>query len=152
LSAQLNEILHHPDFQRLEATWRGLYYLVHQTETSETLKIRVLNVTKKELFKNFDQTAGFEHSALFKKIYWEEYGSLGGNPYGLLVGDYAFSRFAEDVWLLTMISQMAAVAHAPFVASASPKMFDMECFDELPRPHYLAKIFDQVEYAPWRSF
>jgi type VI secretion system protein ImpC len=152
LSAQLNEVLHHPDFQKMEGTWRGLHYLVHQSETGENLKIRVLNVTKKELFRDLERAAEFDQSALFKKIYEEEYGQLGGKPYGMLVGDYEFGRSAEDVRLLQMISQVAAASHAPFVAASSPKMFNMERFDELPRPRDLAKIFDSVEYAAWKSF
>ncbi len=152
LSAQLNEVLHHPDFQKLEGTWRGLHYLVHQSETGESLKIRVLNVNRKELFRDLERAAEFDQSALFKKIYEEEYGQLGGKPYGMLVGDYQFGRSAEDLSLLTMISQVAAAAHAPFVASASPKMLNMDRFDELPRPRDLAKIFESVEYAAWKSF
>jgi type VI secretion system protein ImpC len=152
LSAQLNEVMHHPDFQKLEGTWRGLHYLVHQSETGEALKIRVLNVTSKELFKDLERAAEFDQSALFKKIYEEEYGQLGGKPYGMLVGDYQFGRSAEDISLLTMISQVAAAAHAPFVASASPKMFNMDRFDALHKPRDLAKIFESVEYAAWKSF
>ncbi|HMF14375.1 MAG TPA: type VI secretion system contractile sheath large subunit [Gemmataceae bacterium] len=152
LSAQLNEVMHHPDFQRMEGTWRGLHYLVHQSETGENLKIRVLNVTRKELFKDLEKAAEFDQSSLFKKIYEEEYGQLGGKPYGMLVGDYQFGRSAEDISLLTMISQVAAAAHAPFVAAASPKMFNMDRFDELPKPRDLAKIFESVEFAAWKSF
>src|SRR5438552_3434150 len=152
LSSQLNEVMHAPEFQQLEATWRGLHYLVHQSETGENLKIRVLNVTKNELFKDLERAAEFDQSALFKKIYEEEYGQLGGKPYGMLVGDYQFGRTAQDISLLTMISQVAAAAHAPFVASASPKLFNMDRFDELPRPRDLAKIFDSVEFAAWKSF
>jgi type VI secretion system protein ImpC len=152
LSAQLNEVMHHPDFQKLEATWRGLHYLVHQTETGEALKIRVLNVNKKDLFKDLEKAAEFDQSALFKKIYEEEYGQLGGKPYGMLVGNYEFGRNAEDMSLLTMISQVAAQAHAPFVAAASPKMFNLDRYDELSRPRDLAKIFESVEYAAWKSF
>src|SRR5262245_58452668 len=152
LSAQLNEVMHHPDFQRMEGTWRGLHYLVHQSETGENLKIRVLNVTRRELFKDLEKAAEFDQSALFKKIYEEEYGQLGGKPYGMLVGDYQFGRSAEDISLLTMISQVAAAAHAPFVASANPKMFNMDRFDEMPRPRDLAKIFESVEFASWKSF
>src|SRR5207302_6283510 len=99
LSAQLNEVMHDPKFQELEGTWRGLHYLVHQSETGEQLKIRVLNVTKKELFKDLDRAAEFDQSALFKKIYEEEFGQLGGKPYGMLMGDYDFGRSAEDVSL-----------------------------------------------------
>ena len=152
LSRQLNEVLHHPDFQKMEGTWRGLHYLVHQSETGESLKIRVLNITKKELFRDLERAAEFDQSSLFKKIYEEEYGQLGGKPYGMLVGDYQFGRTAEDINLLKMISGVAAAAHAPFVTSASPKLFNMERFDELPRPRDLAKIFENVEYAAWKSF
>jgi type VI secretion system protein ImpC len=152
LSVQLNQVLHTPEFQKLEGTWRGLHYLVHQSETSETLKIRVLNVTKRELFSDLEKAAEFDQSALFKKIYEEEYGQLGGKPYGMLVGDYTFGRGPEDISLLRMISQVAAAAHAPFVDAASPKMFNMERFDEMPKPRDLAKIFESVEYAAWKSF
>jgi type VI secretion system protein ImpC len=152
LSDQLNEVLHDPEFQKLEGSWRGLDYLVHQSETGEQLKIRVLNVSKKELLKDLEKAAEFDQSALFKMIYEEEYGQLGGKPYGMLVGDYQFGRSADDVSLLTRISQVAAAAHAPFVASANPKMFNMDSFEELSRPRDLAKIFDSVEYAAWKSF
>ncbi len=152
LSAQLNEVMHHPEFQRLEGTWRGLHYLVHQSETSENLKIRVLNVKKQELFKDLEKAVEFDQSALFKKVYEDEYGQLGGQPYGLLIGDYEFGRQAEDIELLKMISHVAATAHAPFVSNASPKMFNFERFTELANPRDLAKIFDSVEYAPWKSF
>ena len=152
LSVQLNEIMHNPEFQRLEATWRGLHYLVHQSETGEGLKVRVLNVSKRELFKDLEKAAEFDQSSLFKKIYEEEYGQLGGQPYGMLVGDYEFSRSAEDVQLLKMISNVAAAAHAPFVSAAAPKLFNMDRFDEMSKPRDLAKIFDGVEYAAWKSF
>lgn len=152
LSTQLNEIMHHADFQRLEATWRGLHYLVHQSETGENLKIRVLNVNKRDLFKDLEKAVEFDQSALFKKVYEEEYGQLGGEPYGMLVGDYEFGRSPEDVSLLKMISNAAAAAHAPFVAAASSKLFNMERFNELGQPRDLAKIFSGVEYASWRSF
>jgi type VI secretion system protein ImpC len=152
LSAQLNEVMHHQDFQRLEASWRGLHYLVHQSETGESLKIRVLNVTKRELLKDMEKAAEFDQSTLFKKIYEEEFGQLGGQPYGLLVGDYEFGRGAEDISLLKMISNVAAAAHAPFVATASPKMFNFDSYEEMSRPRDMAKIFDAVEYASWKSF
>jgi type VI secretion system protein ImpC len=152
LSSQLNEVMHHPDFQRLEGTWRGLHYLVHQSETGENLKIRVLNVNRRELFKDLEKAVEFDQSVLFKKVYEEEYGQLGGQPYGMLVGDYEFSRHPEDIGLLKMISNVAAAAHAPFVAAASPKLFNFERFTELTAPRDLAKIFDSVEYAVWKSF
>ncbi len=152
LSAQLNEVLHDPGLQQLESTWRGLHYLVHQSETGENLKIRVLNVKKQELFKDLERAVEFDQSNLFKKIYEEEYGQLGGQPYGMLVGDYEFGRSAEDVSLLKMVSGVAAAAHAPFVANAGPKLFNFDSFTELANPRDLAKIFEAVEYAPWRSF
>src|SRR5438874_4528159 len=152
LSSQLNEVMHAPEFQQLEATWRGLHYLVHQSETGENLKIRVLNVKKRELFKDLERAAEFDQSALFKKVYEEEYGQLGGEPYGMLVGDYEFGRNAEDISLLKMISGVAASAHAPFVSAADPKLFGMDRFTELSAPRDLAKIFGSVEYAAWKSF
>jgi type VI secretion system protein ImpC len=152
LSAQLNEIMHHPDLQKLEGTWRGLHYMVHQSETGESLKIRVLNIKKTELFKDLEKAVEFDQSSLFKKVYEEEYGQLGGQPYGMLIGDYEFSRQPEDVQLLKMISNVAATAHAPFISNASPKMFNFDRFTELANPRDLAKIFDSVEYAAWKSF
>jgi type VI secretion system protein ImpC len=152
LSSQLNEVMHHEDFQKLEGTWRGLHYLVHQSETGESLRIRVLNVTRRELFKDLEKAVEFDQSTLFKKVYEEEYGQLGGEPYGMLVGDYEFSRHPEDISLLKMISNVAAMAHAPFVAAASPKLFNFDRFTDLTAPRDLAKIFDSVEYASWKSF
>ncbi len=152
LSLQLNEIMHAPEFQKLEGTWRGLHYFVHQSETGTNLKIRVLNVTKRELYKDLEKAVEFDQSALFKKIYEEEYGQLGGQPYGMLVGDYEFDRSGEDVNMLKMISNVAAAAHAPFVSAASPKLMNMESFKDLANPRDLAKIFDGVEYAAWKGF
>jgi type VI secretion system protein ImpC len=152
LSAQLDEVIHDSAFQKLEGTWRGLHYLVHQSETGESLKVRVLNVSKKELFKDLERAAEFDQSALFKRIYEEEYGQLGGTPYGMLVGDYEFGRTAEDIGLLKMLSGVAAASHAPFVSNASSKMFNMNSYTEMPNPRDLAKIFEGAEYAPWRSF
>jgi type VI secretion system protein ImpC len=152
LSAQLNEVMHDPAFQKLESTWRGLHYLVHQSETGEALKIRVLNVDKRTLYKDLEKAIEFDQSQLFKKVYEEEYGSLGGEPYTMLVGDYEFGRHPEDVSLLKMISNVAAASHAPFVSAASPQMFNMEKFTELANPRDMAKIFGTVEYAAWKSF
>jgi type VI secretion system protein ImpC len=152
LSAQLNEVMHHPDFQRLEATWRGLHYMVHQSETGESLKIRVMNVKKQELFKDLEKAVEFDQSQLFKKIYEEEYGQLGGQPYGMLIGDYEFGRGAEDVQLLKMVSNVAAASHAPFISNVSAKMFNFDKFTELSNPRDMAKVFEAVEYTPWKSF
>lgn len=152
LSTQLNKVMHQPEFQKLEGTWRGLKYLVDHSETSTRLKLKVLNVSKKDLLKDLEKAAEFDQSALFKKVYEEEYGQLGGEPYGMLVGDYDFGRGPEDVSLLTMISKVAASGHSPFVTAASPKLFNMDRFTELASPRDLAKIFDGVEYAQWKSF
>jgi len=152
LSSQLNEIMHNPDFQKLEGTWRGLHYLVNQSETGTGLKIRVFNVKKQELLKDLEKAVEFDQSQLFKKVYEEEYGQLGGSPYGMLVGDYEFGRSAEDVSLLKMISNVAASAHAPFISNASAKLFGFDKFTELSNPRDLAKVFESVEYAPWKSF
>ncbi len=152
LSSQLNEIMHHEDFQKLESTWRGLHYLIQQSETGETLKIKVLNVSKRELFKDLERAVEFDQSAMFKKVYEEEYGILGGEPYGLLVGDYDFNRDPEDVALVEKISHVAAAAHAPFVAAAAPEMMNFKDWTELNAPRDLAKIFSSVEYTAWKSF
>ena len=152
LSAQMDEILHHPDYQKLEGTWRGLHYLVHQSETGESLQIKVLNVSKRELFKDLDKAVEFDQSTMFKKVYEEEYGTLGGHPYGMLVGDYEFDRTAEDISMLQKISNVAAASHAPFVTSPAPGMFNFDDYTELSGPRDLAKIFTSVEYAAWKSF
>jgi type VI secretion system protein ImpC len=152
LSAQLNEVMHHPEFQKLEGTWRGMHYLVHQSETGTSLKIRVFNAKKTELAKDLERAVEFDQSQLFKKIYEDEYGVLGGTPYGMLVGDYEFGRGAEDVDFLKRMSNVAAASHAPFVTNSSPKMFNWDRMTEMPNVRDLAKIFESVEYAPWKSF
>ncbi|HOM28862.1 MAG TPA: type VI secretion system contractile sheath large subunit [Deltaproteobacteria bacterium] len=152
ISDQLNEIMHHPDFQRLESSWRGLFYLVNQSETGEKLKIRVMNATKAELLKDMEKATEFDQSTLFKKVYEEEFGMFGGASYGALVGDYEFGNTPQDLSLLEKISQVAAAAHAPFISAASPQMFNLDSFTELGQPRDLAKIFQGVEYAKWRSF
>jgi type VI secretion system protein ImpC len=152
LSRQLNEIVHAPELQRLEASWRGLHYLVHQSETSTTLKIRVLNVSKDDLRRDLERASEFDQSALFRKVYEEEFGMFGGAPFGALIGDYEFGRHPQDIALLEKISQVAAAGHAPFIAAASPQLFNLDSFSELGVPRDLAKIFDTVEYAKWKSF
>ena len=152
LSAQVSEILHHENFQKLEASWRGLHHLVFETETSTMLKIRVLNVSKKDLLKDLERAIEFDQSATFKKIYEEEYGVFGGQPYSGLIGDYYFSNHPEDQSLLEKMSGVAAAANAPFIAAASPKMFGFEGFHELAEVRDVAKIFDRAEYVKWRSF
>ena len=153
LTSQLNEILHNPALQKLEGTWRGLHYLVSQTNTGEHLKIRVMNLTKDELRNDLDRAVEFDMSETFKKVYEEEYGQLGGSPFGMLVGDYDFDcRRAGDVKLLQGVSGIAASAHAPFVSAVSPKSFNMERFAELGNPRDLAKIFTGPDYAAWQAF
>jgi type VI secretion system protein ImpC len=152
LSAQLNEIMHAPEFQKLEGSWRGLHYLVHQSETSTMLKLRVLNVSKRDLLRDLERAAEFDQSALFKKVYEEEFGTFGGAPFGALIGDYEFGRHPQDMALLEKISNVAAAAHAPFISAASPQLFNLDSYTDLGAPRDLAKIFDTVEYAKWRSF
>ena len=152
LSAQLNEILHNPEVQRLEASWRGLNYLVMNTETSTRLKLRLLNLTKDELFKDLDKAVEFDQSTLFKKVYEEEYGTFGGFPYSTLIADFEFGRNPQDIALLQKVSNVAAASHAPFIAAASPRLFDMDGFTELGVPRDLAKIFESLELVGWRSF
>lgn len=152
LSRQLNEIMHHQDFQKMEASWRGLHYLVHQSETSTMLKIKVLNTSKDDLRKDLERASEFDQSALFKKVYEEEFGTFGGAPFGALIGDYEFGRHPQDLALLEKISNVAAASHAPFFSAASPQLFNLDSFTELGAPRDLAKIFDTVEYAKWKSF
>ncbi len=152
LTNQLNEVMHQEEFQKLEASWRGLNYLVMNTETSTMLKLRLLNITQKELLNDLEKAVEFDQSNLFKKIYEEEYGTFGGSPYTLLIGDYEFGRHPQDMALLEKISNVAAAAHAPFLAAASPKLFDMTGFTQLGVPRDLAKVFESLELIKWRSF
>jgi type VI secretion system protein ImpC len=152
LSAQLNAIMHAPEFQKLEGAWRGLHYLVMQSETSTMLKIRVLNISKDELRKDLEKAVEFDQSALFKKVYEEEYGTFGGAPYGALIGDYEFGRHPQDLALLEKVSNVAASAHAPFISAAAPGLLGLEDFTDLPNPRDLAKKFETPDYAKWKSF
>jgi type VI secretion system protein ImpC len=153
LSEQVNQIMHQEDFQKLEGAWRGLHHLVNNTETDEMLKIRVVNISKKDLHKTLKKFKGtaWDQSPLFKKIYEEEYGTFGGEPYGCLVGDYHFDHSPPDVELLGEMAQVAAAAHAPFIAGAGPSVMGMESWQELSNPRDLTKIFQTPEYAAWRS-
>lgn len=152
LTTQLNEILHHPDFQKLEGSWRGLSYLVSNTETNTMLKIRLMNVAKPDLLKDLEKAVEFDQSALFKKVYEEEYGTFGGAPYSVLMGDYEFGRHPQDMALLEKISNVAAAAHAPFISAPNPSLFDLDSFTDLAVPRDLAKIFESTELIKWRSF
>ncbi len=152
ISLQLNEVLHHPSFQKLEGTWRGLKYVLDQSETSTMLKIRILNSSKKELLGDLQRAAEFDQSALFKKVYEDEFGIFGGEPFGALIGDYEFGKHPQDLELLEKISQVAAGAHAPFLSAASPELLNMQSFTGLDQPRDIGKIFDSTEYAKWKSF
>lgn len=152
ISLQLNEILHNENFQKLEGSWRGLKHLMDHSETGVGLKIKVLNVTKRELVRDFEHVAEFDQSALFKKVYEEEFGTFGGAPYGALIGDFEFGKHPEDMDLLKNIAEVAAQAHAPFISAAAPDLFNLETFAHLDQPRDLAKGFDTTEYAKWRSF
>lgn len=134
ISNQVNEILHHPDVQKLEGSWRGLQYLVMNTETGEMLKVRVLCASKQELLKDMESASEFDQSQLFKKVYEEEFGTYGGTPYSVLLGDFELGRHPQDLAFLEKMSEVAAAAHAPFLTAASPKLFDMESFTELGNP------------------
>lgn len=152
ISRQLNEVMHAEPLQKLEGSWRGLSYFVQQTETSSSLKIKLLNISKKDLFKDLDKAVEFDQSAIFKKIYEEEYGTLGGNPFGALIGDYEFGRNPQDVSLLEKMSGVASTSHAPFIAAATPALFNFESFTELAGPRDLEKIFDNEAYLKWNMF
>jgi type VI secretion system protein ImpC len=152
ISSQLNEVMHHPDFQKLEGTWRGLKYLLNNTETGTQLKLKVFNSSKKDLLKDLQKAPEFDQSALFKKVYEEEFGVFGGTPFGALLGDYEFGKSGQDIELLEKISQVAAAAHAPFISAASSEMFNMESYTQLDAPRDMAKVMDTTEYAKWTGF
>jgi type VI secretion system protein ImpC len=152
ISLQLNEILHHQQFQKLEGTWRGLKYLLDQSETGTQLKIRIFNASKKDLLRDLQRAPEFDQSAMFKKVYEEEYGIFGGEPFGALVGDYEFSKHPEDLELLEKVSQVAAAAHAPFLSAASSELLNLPSYTALDQPRDIGKIFDSTEYAKWKGF
>ena len=153
LTEQINEIMHTEDFQKLESAWRGLHYLVNNTETDEMLKIRVLNISKNDLGKTLKKFRGtaWDQSPIFKKVYEEEYGQFGGAPYGVMIGDYQFDHSPQDVQLLSDMAQVASAAHAPFITAAAPTVLGMDSWSELANPRDLTKIFGTPEYAAWRS-
>jgi type VI secretion system protein ImpC len=152
LSTQVAAILHHPDFSKLEGSWRGLNHLVMNSETGTQLKIKVLNVSKKELAKDLAKAVEFDQSDTFKRIYESEFGIAGGEPYGALIGDYEFTNHPEDLDCLTSMSNVAAASYAPFISATNSKMFGLEDFRELSKPRDLKKTFASLEYARWRSF
>ncbi|HUI79850.1 MAG TPA: type VI secretion system contractile sheath large subunit [Bryobacteraceae bacterium] len=152
LSLQLNAILHHPTFQKLEATWRGIRYLLEHSETGVNLKLKLFNGTKKDILRDLQRVPEFDQSQMFKKVYEHEFGVFGGEPFACLLGDYEFGRGPEDIEFLERISQVAAAAHAPFLSAASPELMNLESFTQLDAPRDLAKAFDTTEYARWKGF
>ncbi len=152
LSAQLNEVIHHPKFLQLEGTWRGLNHLVMNSETGTSLKIKVMNLPKRELTRDLTRAVEFDQSQLFKKIYENEFGTPGGEPYGSLIGDYEWTQHPDDVETLRLVSNVAAAAFAPFISAAGAGMFGFKDWTDLSKPRDLAKIFDTQEYAKWRSY
>lgn len=152
LSIQLNEIMHAPQLQKLEGTWRGLKYLMDESETSVDLKIKIINVPKKELLRDMQRAPEFDQSALWKKVYEEEFGMFGGAPFAALIGDYEFGKSPQDMELLEKVSQVAAAAHAPFLTAASHELFNLESFTQLDAPRDMGKVFDTTEYIKWKSF
>ncbi len=152
ISKQLAAVMHHAEFQKLEGTWRGLSYLVMNSETSTQLKIKVLNSSKRQLFKDLDTAVEFDQSELFKKLYENEFGTAGGEPYGALIGDYEFTNHPDDINLLGKVSGVAAAAFCPFISAADSSLMGLDSYSDLSKPRDLAKIFDSVQYAKWKSF
>ena len=152
ISEQLSEVLHAPEFQKIESSWTGLHYLCKHTSTGERLKIKLLNTSKKDIVKDFKTAIDFDQSALFKNVYEEEFGTFGGSPFGALIGDFEIGRGAEDMYFVEQMSHVAAAAHAPFISAASSELFGLEAFTDLGKPRDLAKVFDTVDYAKWKSF
>ncbi|MFT7185002.1 MAG: type VI secretion system protein ImpC [Pseudohongiellaceae bacterium] len=152
ISAQLAEIMHAEKFQKLEGSWRGMHHMVMNSETGSSLKIRMLNISKKELFKDLDKAVEFDQSQIFKKVYESEYGIAGGEPYGTLIGDYEFSNHPDDIDLLSNMAGVAAAGFCPFISAAGSEMFGFEDYTELSNPRDLEKIFESQEYIKMRSF
>ncbi|KVA46782.1 EvpB family type VI secretion protein [Burkholderia cepacia] len=153
LTEQINQILHHEEFQKVEQAWRGLHYLVSNTESDDQLKVRVMNVSKAELHKTLKKYKGsaWDQSPMFKKLYEEEYGQFGGQPYGALVADYYFDNSGPDVDLLAQVAKICASAHTPFIAGASPAALLMDSWRELANPRDISKLFQTPEHAAWRA-
>jgi type VI secretion system protein ImpC len=152
ISGQLAAIMHEEKFQKLEGSWRGLHHLVMNTETGTGQKIRMLNISKRELFKDLDKAVEFDQSQIFKKMYEAEFGTAGGEPYGAMIGDYEFTNHPEDIDLLMKMSNVAAASFCPFISAVGAEMFGLEDFTELSKPRDLAQVFSSNEYIKWRSF
>ncbi len=152
ISTQLSEIMHQAEFQQLEGSWRGLHHLVSNSETSATLKIRMLNVSKKDLHKDLSKAVEFDQSQIFKKIYESEFGTAGGEPYGAMIGDYQFTNHPNDIETLSLMSNVAAAGFCPFISAGGSGLFGFDDWTELSKPRDLEKVFESLEYTKWRSF
>lgn len=152
ISGQLSAIIHHPDFQKLEGSWRGVQHLVQNSDTSATLKIRLLNINKSELHRDLSKAVEFDQSQTFKKIYEAEFGTPGGEPYGALIGDYEFTNNPNDIETLSLMSNVAAAGFCPFLSASAPALFGFDEWTELSKPRDLDKVFESLEYTKWRSF
>ncbi len=152
ISTQLSEIMHQEEFQQLEGSWRGLHHLVSNSETSATLKIRMLNVSKKQLHKDLSKAVEFDQSHIFKKIYESEFGTAGGEPYGAMIGDYQFTNHPNDMETLSLMSNVAAAGFCPFISAGGSGLFGFDDWTELSKPRDLEKVFESLEYTKWRSF
>ena len=152
MSRQLAQIMHNDQFQKLEGSWRGLNHLVMNSETSKQLKLRMLNISKRELFKDLDKAVEFDQSQLFKKLYEDEFGMPGGEPFGALIGDYEMTNHPEDIDMLEKISGVCAAAHCPFISAADPALFGFEDWTDLTKPRDIEKIFMGKKYTKWNSF
>lgn len=152
LSKQIDEIIHHEQFQNLEKPWRSLKFLVERTDFNENMKIEFVNATEEDLLEDFEDSAGVVESGLYRQVYTEEFGQYGGEPVGVIIGNYEFSHSNEDIKLLEHMSSLAAMTHAPFIAAASPKLFGLEDYDKLGQLKNVEAIFDGPQYVKWRAF
>lgn len=152
LSVQVDEILHHPEVQKLESAWRGLKLVVDRTNFRENTKVEVLNVSKEDLLSDFEDSPEIVKSGLYKIVYSAEYGQFGGKPYGSLIANYEFGPGPQDIALLQKVASVSAMSHAPFIAAAAPKFFGVDSFEKLPNLKDLKSIFEGPQYAKWQSF
>ncbi|MBF0352573.1 MAG: type VI secretion system contractile sheath large subunit [SAR324 cluster bacterium] len=152
LSSQMDEILHHPEFQKKEAAWKSLKVMAERTNFRENIQIQIINVSKDDLLEDFEDAGDETKSGLYQHIYTNEYGQFGGKPVGVLVGNYTFGPGAQDIKLLRHVASVAAMAHAPFIAAAGPAFFNINSFDELPNLKDLESVFTGPQYAKWQSF
>ena len=152
LSKQVDEVLHHDDFQKLESAWRGLKMVVDRTDFRENIKLELLSVTKEELLEDFEDAPEITKSGLYKHAYTAEYGHFGGKPYGAIISNYAFNHGVQDIKLLQDVASVSAMSHAPFIAGAGPEFFGLENFNGLPDLKDLEAIFEGPQYAKWQAF